>query len=276
MATTKRRTGTRRRSTALARTKPLKTDLFPAERILFTHPSHLSWWWLKNAEANPELAKLITGVFCVFVETKSGSAGVAHYKEMKERCEAIGWKFIPGLRFSHRSRGDWGRMTDIKEHQAIIKQAANWPSLMLDCESYGIKSGTRYHSGGEAYALHEAAEPWAKFKKPLFVYPPMFQAPGSILQRNHVVLPVRDGVALDHSTYEASRFGKGLKKAMELRFNYYAGRARYCPGFYLKYLKDRKAMSAAAKYGRCWFFGSPKGDDRRRFMTPEWAPDKTG
>lgn len=260
--------------TTRRRSRVKREPRLPARRWLFAHPSWLTWWWLKNAEANPELAKLITGVFCVFVESESGNDSVKHYAEMKRRCEANGWEFVPGLRFSHRSMANWDKLTNIKEHKAIIKQAAKWPSLMLDMEAYGMHP-RRYHSGGDAYALHEAAEPWANFTKPLFVYPPMFQAPGSILHRNgeHNTLLVNHGVALDHTTYEASRYGKDLKKAMELRANYYHGRARYCPGFYLRYLNDPKVMALAAKYGQCWLFPSSKGDDRRWFMGEGWNPN---
>lgn len=275
MARTRRRTGTKRRSTALAPTKPLKLDLLPAERIAFMHPSWARWWAFPNAEANPELAKLITGLFMVFVESESGNDSVKHYDEMKERCEALGWTFIPGLRFSHRSRADWGRLMKIREHEKIIGQAKDWPSLMLDMESYGIKAGQRYHSGADAYALHEAAEPWNRFTKPLYVYPPTFKAPASILRRYGLS---EWGVALDHTTYQASRFGsvKDLKKAMHLRNSYSLHHnTLYCPGFYLRYLKDRKVMAAAAGYGRCWLFPSPKGDDRRNLFTPDWSPDAT-
>ena len=174
MAQTKRRTGKRR-----PRSKPKK-------RWLFAHPSWLDWWWLKNAEANPELSKLITGVFCVFDETPSKVDGkkydsVKHYREMERRCKSLGWDFVPGLRFSHRSRAnaEWDRLKDPKEHKAVIKQAAKWPSLMLDMEAYGVNPRL-YHSGGEAYELFEAAEPWRKFTKPLYVYPPQYQAPHEV------------------------------------------------------------------------------------------------
>lgn len=263
MTQTKRRTGIRRSRTELKR---------PVKRWLFAHPSWLSWWWLKNAEANPEWAKLITGVFCVFVESASGNDSVKHYKEMKERCEALGWEFTPGLRFSHRSRADWSRMTNIEEHKAIIRKAAKWTSLMLDMEAYGVK-GTRYHSGGEAYELHAAAEPWRKFGKPLYVYPPQFQAPGSILNQTRHSYDSPWPIALDHSTYEAGRFNGDLKAAMVVRCSYYLSRfSDYCPGFYLKYIQNRPTMAAAAKYGSCWFFPSSKGDDRSKFMTPDWSP----
>ena len=66
MTTPKRRT--RRRRTGIKR---------PEKRWLFAHPSWLNdrrkggIRWFDNAVNNYELAKLITGVFCMFVETKS-------------------------------------------------------------------------------------------------------------------------------------------------------------------------------------------------------------
>ena len=103
----------------------------------------------------------------------------------------------------------------------------------------------------------------------------MFQAPGSILRRYGLQ---GWGVALDHTTYEASGFGSlpALEKAMKIRFGYFAGcEARYCPGFYLRYLNDPKVMALAAKYRQMWLFPSSKGDDRRRFLSPAWSPDAT-
>ncbi len=266
MTTTKRRTGTRRRRTEIKR---------PAERWLWGHPSWLNWWWFKNAEANPELARLITGVFCIFVESKSGTDSVKHYKDMKERCEALGWTFVPGLRFTHQIKAEWELLKTKREHVKIIQQAKKWPSLMLDMEPYHITSGQRYHSGGEAYELFDAAEPWRKFNKPLFVYPPQMQAPGSIIKHYGYSCDAGPVRALDHSTYEASIFGAGLKRAMWVRKDYYQWPSAYVPGFYLRYLNDRNVMALAATYGRSWFFPHPKTDDRRNFMTPEWAPDKS-
>ena len=91
------------------------------------------------------------------------------------------------------------------------------------------------------------------------------------------MLPVNHGFALDHGTYEASRFGgmNALKKAMDVRYSYYACRALYCPGFYLRYLNNPKVMALAAKYNQMWLFPSSKGDDRRNFLSAKWAPDKT-
>jgi len=263
---------TRRRTTGKRRTR---TEIKrPAERLLWAHPSWLQWWFLPNAEANPDRAKLITSIFCIFVESKSGTDSINHYAEMKARCEALGWTFTPGLRFTHQTKGEWEFLKTRSEHVKIIRRTKEWPSLMVDMEPYHISKGRRYHSGGEAYELFAAAEPWEKVVKPFYVYPPMFQAPDTLLTR-HGQAKAAGGLAyaLDHSTYEASRFGSGLKAAMKVRDDYYRLRGvRYVPGYYLRYLTDRKVMAAAAKYEQCWLFPHPKTDDRRRLFTPEWKP----
>lgn len=273
-----RRRTRRRSSTALVPAKPVTTSCLPAERYLFSHPSWLhddrkgGYRWFDNALANPDLAKLVTHVFCLFVETESGADSVKHYKRMKAGCEEVGWTFIPGLRFAHTSKAEWEFLKKRYNHERIIRATKDWPSLCLDLEPYGVR-GTRYHSGGDAYELHEASEPWMEFGKPLYVYPPMFTAPQSILLKYHGIgFPT----ALDHSTYDAGRFGGDLKKEMALRDDYFMSRwSTYCPGFYLRYINDRKVMALAAKYEQCWFYPSSKGDDRKNFMTSDWNPDAT-
>jgi hypothetical protein len=283
---TRRRTTTRRR--------PSREIERPAKRWLFCHPSWLhdarkhGYRWFSQAIANEELARLITGVFCVFVETPSGADSVRHYGAMKAGCHSLGWEFVPGLRFGHQRKSEWQKLLAASEHAKIIKQTKDWPSLCLDLEPYfwNLQAdgkarkkkipGPRYHTGGQAYELFEAAAPWEKFRRKLFVYPPQFQAPTSILRRHpRAGAMIEQSNALDHSTYNANRFGRGLHQVMDLRHHYYQGLGvEYCPGFYLRYLNDQRVMALAEQYGQCWFYPSSRGDDRKRFMTPEWSPQK--
>lgn len=264
MSKKKASTGKRR-----TRSGGLGLEVLPSKRLLFSHPSWLRWWWIKDAGDNGTASR-ITHVACVFVESESGEDGIKHYREVKRGCEALGWTFIPGLRFAPLNRGDWDRMTNPKAHRDIIKRAKRWDSLCLDMEPYGIKSGTRYHAGGEAYALYEAASDWQKFDKPLYVYPPMFRAPFEMLTS------CPQGNALDHTTYEAGPFVSRGKLADEivLRLSYWTRRmVHYWPGFYARYLVDQTVMWAAAdECDRCWFFPSATGDDRRNLFRPDWKP----
>lgn len=241
----------------------------PEERWLFAHPSWLRNRWLPNAEKHGTQS-LITGVFCVFVEKPGDDKdSVVHRDECKERCEALGWEWVFGVRFGHQTQSQWKKLLDRDYHAEAAQIARNNSGICLDMEPYGIKTGQRYHSGADAYSLFDAAKPWFNVSSPVYVYPPMFRAAFEILQGTE------QPFALDHTTYNANKHDD-IDASLALRslyWNWYE--VDYVPGFYLRHLNSAATMKAAAQYGRCFFFPQTSGgkDNWHKLFTPEWAPE---
>ena len=258
-----------------------RTYRLPAERWLYTHPSHALWWILPNLEKNPDLRSLITGVLCVAVDAYNQDHS-RHLPEVRRRCEALGWTFAAGYRHSHEA----GKLDDDFDpawHKAQVgklNRLADKGPVCLDGENYHKsvtdgKKTPRFHVASKYDDLLVGASSWQKLSPDarLLYYPahPRIWAGRALLTQ-----AARSGArvtALCHDTYEASRFGAGLAGVLERNVKIFG--PGYCPGFYLTYLQDGRVMHLASRYGRCWFYARTAynhKDDLPNFGTPKWRP----
>lgn len=248
----------------------------PTERWLFTHPSHLLWWVLPNLEANPDLPKPITGVFCVFVDSSSQDHS-RWYEGVKARCKALGLKFAFGLRHAHGSERDLRLpMTRRWQKRTVARlMAGDANHLMLDMEPY-YDGGRRYHRRREAWRLWWATRVWRQLgNRELFIYPMGDTYWHGLMLARHAVAGGATVYGLDSSTYNPHdrEYLPGYMATQAARF---ARRGMlYTPGFFLTCLRDATVMKAASAGDRCWFYARTGNhvDDLPHFGTPEWAPE---
>lgn len=118
--------------------KPRSSPVLPAERRLITHPSHLKWWVLPNMEKHPDQPRLITGVFCLCVENKSGGDSVKWLGEVHRRSKRLGLEFVYGIRHSHQSFEAFDQPLDPSWQKRVVNKlnAIGAPSIVLDMEPY--------------------------------------------------------------------------------------------------------------------------------------------
>ena len=254
------------------------SDRWPAERWLFSHPPHLRLWTLPNLEANPDQRRLITGVFCVFVEGKYEERnGVQWLPEVKAWTERLGLKFAYGVRHSHKSFEELRAPLDPNWQKAMVTRLKRTGigDLMLDMEPY-YKDKRRYHTSQEVPALFAAAREWRELGKVnLYIYPSGPQYWHGLAVARQAQMGGTRVFALDHTTYNP--YGHdNLGQYMFLRNRFFeANELIYMPGFFLHVLKDEKVMREAARYGRCWFYADTSdghADDLPHFGTPQWSP----
>lgn len=265
-------------SLAVARSGRLVDRYAGLEDIwMFTHPTHLRWWILPNMEKSPNAERPITGVFCIFVNTASGSDSVQYLNEVRTRCEKLGLKFAYGIRHTHQSYADIKLPFDPAWQQRSVDEllAAGDDYLALDMEPY-YSGARRYHNSSEYEQLEKATYPWQAIgRRDLFIYPagPPYMH-GLALTRQAMLGCVRVH-GLDATTYKASTI-KNLEDYLALRNSFFETEGvDFMPGMYLYNLTDDRVMRAAAKYGACWVFArtSPNHpDDLPHFGLSTWRP----
>ncbi len=258
----------------------VRANQLVGERWLFTHPSWLRWWLLPNFEQFPDQPRLITGVFCVFVESASGNDSVVHRADVEARCRALGIDFVFGVRHAH-FRGQVARVPfDPEFHRNEVRRflKTGTRSWMIDSEPY-YSGARRYNNALEAARLFEATEPWKHLGRGrLFIQPagPEYYQFHAIAA--HAAAGGTDVFALDSRTYNASR-RKDVVAYMRGRDADHRKRAfgygvTYVPGMFIEYAVDERLMKHVAEtYGRCWFFGRTSRshfDDQPRFGRPDW------
>jgi hypothetical protein len=259
------------------RRRPTRVPTIQTKRWLWTHPSHLEWWYGRNLRKHPHLKTQITGIINVYAEHTHKVKGVPtdseqHHNKWKDFAEEMGWDYIPGLRFTHTKVNKHPRrwLFDKKNHEAMVKKANKWGSIALDMEPYGITGFFKYHTQSEVFKLNEAAQPWKECKVPVAIYPSVFTAPEIILSNT----PQK--ITLDHTTYNFKKLGN-INQAITERHNYFSIAKLLSPfwtGLYLAYLNDKEFIKKISRVTtNLWFYPRVK-DDRPNFLTPNWAPDK--
>lgn len=244
------------------------------KRWLWTHPSHLEWWYGPNLRKYPYKKTQITGIINTYVEETHKVRGVPtdseqHHNKWKDFAEEMGWDYIPGKRFTHTKVNKYSRswLFDPKNHEAMVEKANKWGRIALDMEPYGITGFFKYHTQSEAVLLDKAARAWNRCEVPVAIYPSLFTAPEIILSN------CLERIVLDHTTYNAKEFHPNLKETI-LANRHYTISTRCLPthmiGLYLAYLKNRTVMNIVRSFG-LWFYPRVK-DDRRNFFTPSWSP----
>jgi len=250
----------------------------PVKRWLFTHPSHLKWWYSKNVEKNLTHKNLITGLIVAYDEQTQKVKDVPvdseqHHTKWKDFAESMGWDIIPCLRFSHSKKNRKPRswLFNPKTHEAIIKKANKWGSIALDMEPYGY-GWQGYHRQSEELELDKAAKVWESCSVPVAIYPSLRTAPEIILSNCYT----NRRILLDHTTYNFQKI-KDIRQAITDRHHCFVQTrllGQFWTGLFLSYLNDKSAMNKINKIvTNLWFFPRAK-DDRRNFFTPKWHPVK--
>ncbi len=248
------------------------------ERWLFSHPSWLRWWVLTNLENHPDEPRLITGVFCVFLESATGIDSLVWLDEVRTRCRNLGLDFVFAIRHSWSSEAEMALAFDPAWQQAAVDilRASGEAAVMVDGESY-YDEGLRYPTGVHIPLLESATTVWRELgPKRMFGYP-IGQA-GSYHTRA-ILEHARQGgatpYALAVSTYLPLQHANLEQHIAEMNATFQAESLLYVPGFFLRFARNEKVMKAAAPIGRAWFFGLgglTAPDDMRHFGSPDWQP----
>ena len=253
------------------------TPTLPAKRWLYSHPSHLRWWVLPNMEKFPEQPRVITGVFCVFVESRSGNDSIRWLSDIRQRCKDLGLDFAYGERHSHQSKDDLQLPKDPRWQQFTIDKIKTYggDQVIIDMEPY-YSGGQRYHQVNDRKGLEEATVAWKNLGPvDLYICPmgPEY-VHGLALAENAVKGEARV-YGLDERTYNPLNLGNFAKLMSERAALLEAKGIKYVPGLFLYFGNDPKVMAETAKYGECWFYartGSGHPDDLPHFGMPSWHP----
>ncbi|HNO78731.1 MAG TPA: hypothetical protein PKN33_11780 [Phycisphaerae bacterium] len=228
-------------------------------------------------EKFPEQPRVITGVFCIFVEGGRGQDSLKWLGEIKERCKLLGLEFAYGERHSHQSINDIRLPLDARWQKYTIDKlkAYGGKKIALDMEPY-YSGAQRYHRAEDREGLRNATSEWQSLGDvDLYIYPmgPEY-VHGLALVENALKGDARVH-GLDARTYNAANYDD-LATYMANRAKLFKSKGmQYTPGFYLYFAKDPEVMKNAAQYDECWLFArtSPNHpDDLPHFGTPSWYP----